>query len=408
MEALEGGTAAIPGAGDLGPPHRSLAEWVSYIDLMAASGINWLRLYCAGPRPWATPLGSGWAVGLFGGSDDFWSALRAVVDHAAQRGVMVEYCLFDRCDPQMRWADHPFNRANGGPLDQWEHFFDLRERESIAHQRRYLRTAMARLGDAPNLFFDLCNELTPATPTTRAWAAGMARCLRAELGWRGPLGISTPCHARADDLCLLPGFDLCLPHGGELHAPESYWEPARLHAAVLAARLAFAPRPVLVDEVAHRITRRNFWQVDYRRERAAFWAAITAGGMTVRSCWQPFAPTPTLRATAALRRLLDALPWAEMVPADELIVTPAGHGWALATQPAAGPPTTLLYLPHAGLRRLTLALPAGNYLASWSDPADGRPRGDWLLRAEAGRLTLQVPSTRADLALVLRPEAGER
>ncbi len=164
-----------PGAGTL-----ALAPW---INRCADNGFNWMRV-------WTMPgsLGLEWARDWDGyhGCVSYNLANASRIDRllatARERRVTLELALWQhgpwQREVDAQWSDNPWNRANGGPLEEPEDV--LLDAQVRAGQRNLLRYAAARWGADPALaawtiWIEVDGTTTKGIPE---WHTEMAELLR--------------------------------------------------------------------------------------------------------------------------------------------------------------------------------------------------------------------------------------
>lgn len=148
----EGWPLYSPGAPN---PEGGAQVMEEYLRRMGASGITLGRVWLSpwfGGLEWTSRWNGFHGLGRYN-LQNAWR-LDRVLDAAEQRGVLVELALqphgpFTR-DYDVQWDDNPYNRANGGPLDDPSEV--LTDPEARRWMNNRLRYCAARWGASPALF----------------------------------------------------------------------------------------------------------------------------------------------------------------------------------------------------------------------------------------------------------------
>jgi len=129
-------------------------DYEYYFKKMRESGENFVRIWIC---PWNFRLEPSDSVGEY----DLEAArkLDEVIDLARRYGLAVQLVLVHHgMLNSSRWADNPYNSANGGPCESPADFFTDKEAKKLF--KRMLRYIAARWGYATNLFaWELFNEV---------------------------------------------------------------------------------------------------------------------------------------------------------------------------------------------------------------------------------------------------------
>ncbi|MBI4867150.1 MAG: cellulase family glycosylhydrolase [Candidatus Wallbacteria bacterium] len=137
-------------------PQERAEGWRRYLDKMAATGQNWVRVWCC---PWSMFIeGNQTGVGRYDAKAA--AALDRVFELAAERGIYVQLVLeyHGMLRPKNDWSRNAYNAANGGPCQKPGEFF------SSAAARRYFKRRLdymiARYSGYENLLaWELWNEV---------------------------------------------------------------------------------------------------------------------------------------------------------------------------------------------------------------------------------------------------------
>jgi hypothetical protein len=93
----------------------------------------------------------------------YFARLRAFLDAASARGIVVELVLF--CNPysEARWRLFPLHPASnvngvGAGAGTWRDFMTLADPSLVAHQQRLVRKLVAETNAFDNVYYEICNE----------------------------------------------------------------------------------------------------------------------------------------------------------------------------------------------------------------------------------------------------------
>jgi hypothetical protein len=188
--ALDSGAAFFPLGHNLAWRNEGEPALPERLQRMAAAGMNWTRVWaCAwdGKNPFfnrGQPYPR--AGELLPEPMRQWDGIVAAAEAS---GVRLQFVLFHHglfsTRNDSNWAEHPWNRANGGFLDRPQQFFT--DPTAKEYAKRWLRYAVARWGHSPAIMaWELFNEVewTDAAtvdndwPTIAGWHAEMAAFVR--------------------------------------------------------------------------------------------------------------------------------------------------------------------------------------------------------------------------------------
>ncbi len=187
---LDSGRPFFPLGHNLGWHYPDQPGIPEQLRAMGAARMNWSRVWaCAwdGKNPFfvrGQPYPSAGEM-----MPEVFSRWDAILAAAEAAGVRIQLVLFHHGLVSTRndsnWAEHPWNRANGGFLDRPQQFFtDATAKE---YQKRWLRHAVARWGHSPAVMpWELFNEVEWVDtaqidrdwPTIVGWHAEMAAFIR--------------------------------------------------------------------------------------------------------------------------------------------------------------------------------------------------------------------------------------
>ncbi|MBI3890544.1 MAG: cellulase family glycosylhydrolase [Candidatus Wallbacteria bacterium] len=155
-----------------------LESWRRYLDRIAGSGQNWIRVWCC---PWSMCIESK-QTGVGRYDPVAAAALDRVFEMAAQRGLYVQLTIeyHGMLRSKNDWPNNPYNAANGGPCNKPGEFFSSAAARRLFKRR--LDYLVARYSGHENLFaWELWNEvdLTLCNPVNvLRWHEEMAAYLK--------------------------------------------------------------------------------------------------------------------------------------------------------------------------------------------------------------------------------------
>ncbi len=373
-----------------------------------------------------------------------WDDLFALCERVGMRILLTP---FDTFWTWVHWRHHPYNRANGGPLDHPSRLLLCGETGELIKAR--LRFAAGRWGGSGALFaWDLWNEIHPAQAQDSAdnfdeFIADLSATVRGEelkrFGRSHPQTVSL----FGPELTLKPHLELRGPvyrhpdldfaslhiyASGSIDDPKDTVAPAVAMGAIVRDALAeiHDGRPFLDSEHGpihsfkdRKRTLPEAFDDEYFRHLQ--WAHVASGGAGGGMRWpnrRPHVLTPGMRkAQAGLSRFLPLIDWPRFrrrnlnreIVSTHADVAPFGCGddrqalvWLLRRRPllqgrvdAAAPPIRpLVRVP---------GLAAGAYEVTAWDTSEGRPMQVQRVEANRGGLTLETPPFVTDVALAVRP-----
>ncbi|MFP4057157.1 MAG: HEAT repeat domain-containing protein [Candidatus Brocadiia bacterium] len=385
------GTVALGAPGREGEPANTLAVWKDYLDACAKAGMNRCRIFLL-EAPWVPkhlvrlhpqlapwPMEAGYDLGRF--ALPFWDKLDAVIEHAAKAGIVVELSVFDETglasgDGQ-RWALHPFNEANGGPIEGvagCPKFYDLSIEANRAAQEAYVAYLLARTCGYANVVYELNNLMDRRGTAGRLgvrWAEHWAGFVREHDPFDHLVSLSAV--HQAERYFRIQGIDVANVHGAEPPEPHGIQMPV-----LLSVPRARSPR----------------------EERALFWRALLVGTSSARAPWYALAARTAVfehcRHFADYVASRDIRYW-ELRRDDSVVLGTPGRVRAYASVREG---EVLVYLvgdAEDGTVRVGLA--PGTYVASWFDPKTGIVRRRQEVEPRRGAASLPCPPFDEDLVL---------
>ena len=412
-----------------------------YLDALAADGLNLTRLFVGsylekpgdfGIRfntlapapgrvvtPWARSTTDGYAGGgpkfdLDRWDDAYFVRLKDFVAKADARGIVVEVVLFSNWYGKGTMSPlHPANNVNGLDLVAPDAVHTLANGALLARQEAMVRKLVAELNTFDNVYFEIQNEPDATSPDTRAIPA--ARDPKAPARVKVATAASMAWQARV---------------AGWIHDHERSLPKRHLVAQ------GFANQGVVLGEVDPHISVVNFhyalpesvtWNLGLNRAiafdesgfagpddslyRRQAWRFLMAGGAAFSGLDYSFAVgfekgtaendapgggSAALRSQlGVLKRTLDATGLVAMRPDNSVVVTAAGASTLALSQPGR---QYVIYVEGPGKTDLTVRLPDGRYLATWSNPRTGRTERQESVSGGSERL-LESPDYVTDVVL---------
>jgi hypothetical protein len=345
------------------PAYDTPEERFAAIDSLAERGLNSIFLV---------------THNLYGDGHDVWPWLGTTAREARRHAV----------------GDVRFDVAR---LEEWRRLLEhMQERGVVPHlvleddsawggfdRARYYREMLARFADLPALLLNLGEEYGGKVDLEAA--LGHLELLRSLDPYDHPRGI----------------HDVNLPEPRYLSADavdfasiQTHFDDARLHHGLAlewlrAARLFGTRLPMI-----------GFHEPRPLRDRRGWWSAFLAGAVWEAHVEAPYdrpldAWEPTWHELGGARAFMETLPFWEMEPADDVVLS--GRAFVLARRGQV----YALYLPDGG--ELALALPPGAWRAEWWSPENGRDGAFVPGGVHAGGRIVLEPPAAGDWALRLLP-----
>jgi hypothetical protein len=440
-------------------------DYVRFLDALAAGGSNLTRIYPGGmfevedkyvpgnplgPRPgrqilpWArssepgahpalgAPGQPSYKLDLERWNPAYFARLRAFVEHAARRGIVVEVAFFNGmyADSWPLMAFHHRNNVQGVGRYEAEEcgLFttrDPRNEDVLRHQRAYVARLVAELNEYDNVIYDLCDEPSlvgrPDGSIVLHEDAAVVPWLQALretfLETERPLAkkhvLGQTVQNLSPDLSAEPWCDWL---------PTEYVRPAgRALVRNYAARKPIVD--VESDYFGHSLVKSTYAADAVRLEG---WWFLLGGGAGVinlngefrRGQEQGAVDTREriLPQRKALREFVEGLDLANLARFEGLGDLPAGALASALAQPGREYAVYLFHgqeegewgahfvaSPGSYRDRLTLrGVPRGRYSAEWVAPASGVVVATEVVDWAGGELTLTTPAYALDVALRLR------
>jgi mannan endo-1,4-beta-mannosidase len=408
---------------------------------LKASGVTCLRLmleYCqAEHRYIERPVGT-FAPNMVRLWDDLFALCERV-------GIYILLTPFDTFFTWIRWKQHPYNRANGGPCASPRELLTCPA--TIAAIKARLEFATRRWGGSPALFaWDIWNEMHPAhagdsvEPLGRfidevaPWLKALEQRLH---GRRHPVTVSVfgpelaASPALKEPIFRHPELDFANIHlyeRGTIDKPRNTVAPALATGRLMASALAEIrdQRPLFDSEhgpihafLDKKIVLPEAFDDEYFRHIQ--WAHLASGGAGGGMRWpnrHPHVLTPGMRrAQAALSRFLPLIDWTSFDRRcwnDALELSAKGFAafgcgdesqavlWLLRTDATgrdgrikadARPRDVMLICPASG---------DGPRRISFFDTVSGAVIGSTTAHAMAGKIAIPVKRVTADVAIAVR------
>jgi hypothetical protein len=268
-----------PIGNSLGWQDKSCPPMEEQLSRMGEAGMNWARIWACnfdGKNPW-------WPTdGTRLNGHELWQPAFAkwdsLVDAAERAGIHFQWVLFHHgefsttTDPE--WRYNPWNKANGGFLDNPVDFFT--DPEARARTKDYLRYVVARYAHSPAILsWELFNEVenTDAAHQGRwdligAWHKEMSDYLRSIDPYHHPITSSSELRPE-----VTPYLDYYQPHG----------YPSNVGAMLLGAKV-LSDKPFFYGEVGLGANPPSV--MDQRAcVRDAIWCGLLAGHSGAAEYW---------------------------------------------------------------------------------------------------------------------------
>ncbi len=352
---LDSGRPFFPLGHNLGWHYPDQPGIPAQLRTMGAAGMNWTRIWaCAwdGKNPF---YGRGRPYPAAGEMlPEVFVQWDAIIAAAEQAGVRLQLVLFHHGLVSTRndsnWAEHAWNRANGGFLDRPQQFFT--DPTAKEYQKRWLRHAIARWGHSPAVMaWELFNEVEWVDtvqidrdwPTIVGWHAEMAAFIRELDPYRHLVTTS----AAGDRPELYRAMDFSQPH--------TY--PRDVFVGIAGTR-PHPGKPWFFGEFG-----RGTWELNADEHlvvRDGLWAGILSGHAGAAQYWfwervTKLGLEPEFARAARVLALADFAAWPDRTPravvvsgaaAAPLVLAP-GRGWGATTRhrfvlPADATPENLL------------------------------------------------------------------
>jgi len=387
------GTLTLNSPADDGSPRNTLEAWKAFLDDCARSGMNRCRLFLL-EAPWVKPEAvehhpelAPWPVrdgrydlGRF--SLPFWDKLDAVLAHGQKLGIVFELTVFDEtglaAGDGQRWALHPFNSRNGGPLGGLSGtpaFYDLDNEANRKAQEAYVAYLLARTSAYTNVYYELNNEMNRRGNLGRTglrWAEHWAAFFREHDHFDHLVALNVVRDPGA--YFIIEGLDIANLHGNTPPEPQGI------------------RMPIMLDET---------YPPDPKAERAIFWKALLLGTSANRPPWRPIAERPP--AFEFCRYLADyakTLRYWELRRDDAVVLSTPRNVAHLASVRKG---EILVYMTGASEEGITrVGLGNGRYEAAWFDPRNGRVISTQTIEPQRGAAELPTPTFSEDILLRIR------
>jgi len=396
------GTVGLSSRNPEGGPANSIKGWERYLEDCGKSGINHLRLFLL-EVPWVPqeevarfPEFSPWILGqetqrydLRSFQPAFWSKLDAVLHAALKARVVIELVLFDELGLDegkgKRWALHPFNAKNGGPIESaptgWPAFYDLTNQANREAQERYVSHLLTRTAAFPNVYYELNNEMGGGDLGEHGlkWLLHWIEFFEKHDPAARPLSLSALDFGRR--YLSLAGIDVVNLHGDS---------PARLKGLTKPHMLSM-PTVRSADE-----------------ERWLLWRALFAGIPAAGRPWRPLnLGAEFFKATAGIARFVAELDgWAFRPKPSLLLAAPPGVGGTAGEN--GGIIWVYLYGSFRGQGAVRLGHPGNDSLRlTWVSTDTGEMIKEDTERPKDGMLVLRPPEFEKDVLLRIEPKATD-
>lgn len=399
-----------------------------YLDTLKRDGLNLTRtfsgVYCESPAdfnirentlapaanryitPWARSNQPGYPNGgnkfdLSKWDDAYFARLRSFVGEAEKRGIVVELVLFCPFYGDSMWNLSPMNAKNNingvGTMPRDE-VYTLKHPEMLAMHDAVVTKIVTELRDAPNLYYEICNE-PYFGGVTLEWQKHISETIsRAEAGFPHKHLIAQNI---ANDWAKIenPNPLVSLFNFHYASPPRAVYENYGLK------------KPIAFDET-------GFKGSDDFTYRAQAWEFLLAGGAVFDNLdysftaakpdgTMPVAPptpgggSPSLRRQLGfLKKFMDRLPFVNMAP-DLTSLKSAGQG-VTATLLSRPGLAYACYFRGATKAEARLDLPGGDYEIEWLDPVACKSLSKATFTHAGGIRTFDSPVYAQDVVMRIR------
>jgi hypothetical protein len=403
-------------------------DFIPYLEELKARGFNLTRIFSGAYReiegsfqikentlapkqgrfvcPWARSS----IVGVSEGGNKFdldswdpayFGRLKSFLLEANKRGIVVEYVFFCTMYDEELWQASPMNARNNvnaiGNVGRHE-VYSMKERKLQDAQEKLVRKIVTELKDAPNLYFEICNEAYERGGLTREWNDRIVAVIQ-EAESNLP-----------DRHLIAQGFP---PEPPKIENPNPAISIFNFH--VVNARCIsenFGYNRVIADDETGG---KGIAALPYRREA---WEFICAGGAVVNhldfsfTCSRPNGTHqlsnepggggPDIRAQlAVLKKFLESFDFVQMKPDSTSVRVVSPHGATARALSEAGV-SYAVYVNGRGPSEVEIKLPPGKYTLEWFDTRSGsRLKNEEILVRETTSI-LRSPAFEEDVALSLR------
>ncbi|HEV3167463.1 MAG TPA: putative collagen-binding domain-containing protein [Isosphaeraceae bacterium] len=399
---------------------------IPYLDELQARGLNLTRLFAGtyrevpgsfkiehntlAPRPgryiapWARTETPGAADGglkfdLDRWDEAFFHRLKAFLQEASRRGIVVELSLFSPMYEDVLWDVNSMNAHNN--VNKLEEIprtevYTLKHPALLEKQLACVRKLVSELNEFDNLYFEICNE---------PYFAGIT------LDWQARVAATIVETERA-----LPAKHLIaqnIANGkARIETPNPAVSIFNFHYATPPGTVAlnFGLNKVIADDET------GFRGIGDHAYRTEAWEFLLAGGAVFDNLDYSFTsdhedgtakvaePTPSgggpalRQQLSILKRFLEGFDFVQMAP-DKNIIKGGIPSGASARALAQTGKAYALYIKGGTKADLELDIPAGSYRAEWLNPRTGRIDKAEDVQHPGGRLKLASPEYSEDIAL---------
>ena len=435
-------------------------DYVQYLDALKAYGLNYTRIYPGalfetvdkympgnplGPKPrslilpWARSDQPGYTLcgnkfDLDKWNPEYFARLRDFIAKAAERGIVVEICLFNS-QYSDTWPICPLNSENNIQGVGKCNFVDaqtMRHPDLVARQDDYVRKLVQEANDFDNVILEICDEPALFTPIPDAapWVVHFVDVIkRAEstlpkqhlIGQEvqgppgGPIdlagnpGVSVVItqylyNSGDEEMGGLKGLDYEYSHNKAIEENETTWYPPDF--SLIRAEFSYKG-----DKIAD--------------SRVEAWEFMVGGGASFNQLNGIFTPadpggkTPDnaqlLGALRNLKRFLESFDFISMHPDKKFVISgvPAGAHCRAISEPGyqyavylhhseGGNGGNYVATPGHYSESLLLDLPQSTYKMDWIDPATGSVIQSEIVTHDEGPRAFTTPTYTVDIALRIK------
>lgn len=420
-------------------------DYKLYLETLANEGFNYTRIFIGpyaemgsdnfrisnntmDPKPhqWLTPWKKDKKSGKYNldlWDERFFSRLKSFVEFASQKGIVVEVTLFTSYYINAHWYISPFyfknniNRVDSIPFDRANTLYNGKIME---YQEKYVRKVVEELNAYDNLFYEIQNEPWSDNPNLTAYK-NQSDNERFVFGWQKRVefanNVSLQWQKRILNIILdeetkLDKTHLVAQNFANFGCPVMEYDTAisvfNFHYADPDASLGNRDKAVAVS-----LDETGFMPQQYFTYRSQAWKFMLAGGAIYNNLDYSFivgkedgsqpidAQTPGWggkefrNQLIILKHFIEAFDFIIMQPQPVYI---KHHDYTMQMMCDEGRQYAG-YLDDSRIQSVELDVPAGEYMVEWKDPVTGKVLGKKAAKSSFGKINLEVPSFKEDIAL---------
>ena len=398
---------------------------------------NVANLYCKGPLQYTGGYylqfqnGDFWIKAGLDDPENFlgkafgdWEAKRSQIDLLSQMGVNSIYLMLNNVEGDRRdtwpWIGETEQQAKSysdrydvARLQAWDEFFSYAQQKGIVlhivfnddsawsgyDQKQFIREMIARFGHHPGIIWNVGEEANEIFSDREQ--LDFAAWIREIDPYQHPVTV----HRKSPWPFLgEPEFDTTSIQVGDGGADFTTTRLVDLNKLVAEHRdrsnQRGYPIPIMIDETP-RITQVNVEVREKFRKQILYPIYLTGGNFELhfQDAYGGSGSVsiedlePLISDMVLLRELLEALPFPEMQPCNQLLKNPGNLCFGASGN------SYLVYLPEGGNEQLDLSLSAGTFARYWFNPRNGEIQEDGLI--QGGQLLSFTAPEQDDWVLLL-------